>query len=254
MGQPRYAMVLQGQRAYRDRRQGRALRHRACRDLIPSEVHLWHVARRSRRNAIPQQLRFCAWLRTERHRPWTVSAATDKKSIVQQLHSIADYFEHNAMANEAEQHRRDFLMRALGLAGITLSATTVSSILSSCETTETAPSGRTFLWNISQVSELASPGGIISRTITGLNGDRPVFVSRLDQTTFAVFDTTCTHAGCEVSLPNAPGGNCICPCHAAQFSPRDGSVLVQPNSGSATNLKSYRTSFDASKNELLIYS
>lgn len=151
-------------------------------------------------------------------------------------------------------HRRAFLLRALGMAGITLSATAVSSILSSCETTETAPTGQTFLWNISQVSELAEPGGFREDVIQGLNGNRPVFISRLDQTTFAVFDTTCTHAGCAVAPPEAPGANCVCPCHGAQFSSRDGSVLVQPNSGSATNLKSYRTSFDPSKNELLIFS
>ena len=144
-------------------------------------------------------------------------------------------------------------MRALGMAGISVSAAAVSSILSSCETTETAPSGKTFLWNISNVSELASPGGFKTRVIAGLNNDRPVFISRVSETTFAVFDTTCTHAGCAVTPPEAPGANCVCPCHGAQFSSRDGAVLVQPNSGSATNLKSYRTSFDASKNELLIY-
>lgn len=144
-------------------------------------------------------------------------------------------------------------MRALGMAGISVSAAAVSSILSSCESTETAPSGKTFLWNIGKVSELAAPGGFKTRVIAGLNNDRPVFISRISETTFAVFDTTCTHAGCPVNPPAGPGANCICPCHGAEFSARDGSVVVQPNSGSATNLKSYRTSFDASKNELLIY-
>lgn len=158
------------------------------------------------------------------------------------------------MAHETEQQRRAFLMRALGVAGITLSAASVSAILTSCETTETAPSGRTFLWNIGNVAELAAVGGFMERVIDGLNSNRPVFISRLSETTFAVFDTTCTHAGCAVAPPDAPGANCICPCHGAQFSSRDGAVVVQPNAGSATNLKSYRTSFDASKNELLIYS
>lgn len=157
--------------------------------------------------------------------------------------------------NDDFLRRRRFLQQAIGSIGLTLGAGTIAAIVTSCETTETAPttpSGKTFLLDITGIPQLAAPGGIITRVISGLNADRPVFISRVSETAIAVFDTTCTHQGCPVDLPEGPGRNCICPCHGAEYSPVDGHIVAQPLSGSATNLKTFSASFDASKNQLTI--
>jgi nitrite reductase/ring-hydroxylating ferredoxin subunit len=157
--------------------------------------------------------------------------------------------------NDDLLRRRQFLKQAAGSIGLTLGAGAVAAIVSSCETTETAPTtptGKSFLLDVSAIPQLATPGGIITRVITGLNADRAVFISRVSETAIAVFDTTCTHQQCPVDLPTQTGGNCVCSCHGAEYSSTDGRVLVQPISGSATNLKTFATSFNTSTNQLTI--
>lgn len=155
----------------------------------------------------------------------------------------------------SSQSRRDFLRRATASVGLALSAATIANLVSGCEQDETAPdqpSGQSYPVDVSTIPELAAVGGITLQSITGLNGDDAVFISRLDQLTFAVFTSICTHQGCGIDLPADAQSNCVCACHRAEFSRRDGTVLRQPTSGSATNLQRFTATFDAQTNILTI--
>jgi cytochrome b6-f complex iron-sulfur subunit len=149
--------------------------------------------------------------------------------------------------------RRSFLRQAAASVGLVLSAPAIVSIVASCETDEiTGPTGKQFIVDITQYPELAVVGGITVITITGLNNGNPVFISRIEQDRFAVFTTVCTHQGCQVGSPESSGANCICPCHGAEYSSADGKVLGQPFGGSATDLPSFGSTFNASTSELTI--
>lgn len=151
--------------------------------------------------------------------------------------------------------RRHFLRQAAAGIGISLCAGTVTSILAGCETDEslpTVPAGSTFTFDVGAEPGLAVVGNIIETPIDGLSNPPTVFITRVDDTTFAVFSTICTHQGCPVSLPSEPGDLCVCPCHMAAYSPVDGSIVRQPLSGSATDLPKYRTSCNAETQILTI--
>ncbi|MBU3699473.1 MAG: Rieske (2Fe-2S) protein [Candidatus Kapabacteria bacterium] len=145
------------------------------------------------------------------------------------------------------QSRRNFLRQATASVGLVLSAPVIAGIVSGCEKDEsdpTSPTGQTFPIDITKISELSAIGSISLQAVTDLNGGEPVFISRIGASTFAVFSSVCTHDGCPVDLPSSTAANCICPCHKAEFSRTDGSVLRQPLVGSATNLKRFSATFD----------
>lgn len=152
------------------------------------------------------------------------------------------------------EHRRHFLRLATSSIGVVLTAPMLAALVSSCETDETQPTGPTKTYNVlvTDYPELAVVGGITADIISGLNGDRAVFISRVAETAFVVFSTVCTHQGCQVDLPEAPGANCICGCHAAEYSSTDGKIILQPLSGSATDLPKFASSFNATSNVLTI--
>jgi Rieske Fe-S protein len=152
------------------------------------------------------------------------------------------------------EHRRHFLRLATSSIGVVLTAPMLAALVSSCETDETQPSGPTNTHDVplSKYPELEVVGGITADIIPGLNGDRAVFISRVSDTAFVVFSTVCTHQGCTVELPEAPGANCICGCHAAEYSSTDGKVILQPLSGSATDLPKFASSYNATSNVLTI--
>ena len=77
-----------------------------------------------------------------------------------------------------------------------------------------------------------------------------IAVKRTGVATFAAISTVCTHQGCEVNiLSNA----FVCPCHDARYDD-NGHVTAQPvrTSGSATNLPTYTTRYDAGTDTLTI--
>lgn len=153
------------------------------------------------------------------------------------------------------QQRRLFLQQAAASAGLVLCAGSVASILTSCETTEQSPSpsGKTVTFPVQGVTELQQPGGIVQRTISGLNSGNPVFISRISQTAFAVFSSICTHQACVVAVPGDATEPCICPCHGSTYSRTDGKVLSQPFSGGrATDLPTFASTFDATTQQLTI--
>jgi cytochrome b6-f complex iron-sulfur subunit len=45
----------------------------------------------------------------------------------------------------------------------------------------------------------------------------PLAVTRLSQAEAVTVSRVCTHQGCTVGLPGAPGGTLDCPCHGSRF-------------------------------------
>ena len=158
------------------------------------------------------------------------------------------------MSHPRETHsRRSFLQRAASSIGLALSAPAIASIIAACETDETVGSpGRSFQVDINGVPELSSVGGITITAIDGLNDSNPVFISRVAEDRFAVFSAICTHQACIVGEPQFEGDNCVCPCHLAEYSPVDGRILQQPIGGSATDLRSFTSTFDSNVQLLTI--
>ncbi len=151
------------------------------------------------------------------------------------------------------QSRRSFLQQAASSIGLVLSAPAIASIVASCETDETVSSGGTRVQlDVSGFPELSAVGGITITAIEGLNDSNPVFVSRVADDRFVVFSAICTHQACIVGEPEFEGDNCVCPCHLAEYSPVDGSILQQPIGGSATDLKRFESSYDDATTTLTI--
>ncbi|MCX6141523.1 MAG: Rieske 2Fe-2S domain-containing protein [Candidatus Kapabacteria bacterium] len=151
--------------------------------------------------------------------------------------------------------RRFFLHKAAASIGLAISAPAIAMLVSACERDEVTPkppTGTTVTFDVTTAPELAIVGGITLTFVEGLNGGSPVFISRIALNTFAVFSSVCTHAACEVSLPSAPGENCICGCHRSMFSSKDGSVVQQPITGRATDLPRFASTFNSTTNILTI--
>ena len=125
--------------------------------------------------------------------------------------------------------RRFFLHKAATSIGLALSAPAIVALITGCErdeSTPVVPVGKTYDLDIRTVPELSAVGSITLTFVADLNGGSPVFISRVEQNTFVVFSSVCTHAGCGVSAPEPPviTSNCICSCHAAEYSASTGSM------------------------------
>lgn len=66
--------------------------------------------------------------------------------------------------------------------------------------------------NAAQYAALKKVGGAVRVTVNGAK----LIVTRVSASSYAAFSSTCTHAGCQVSLPNA-SGVIVCPCHGSKF-------------------------------------
>jgi Rieske Fe-S protein len=150
--------------------------------------------------------------------------------------------------------RRDVLRALVAGAGLTLGATALTTMVTGCEQTETAPgpTGKIIEVDVTAYPELNEVGGVAQPTITDLNNGEPVFISRVTENVFTVFTAVCTHAGCLVDPPTSTGQNCVCACHFAEYSSTDGTVRKQPNTGSATNLPTFPSTYDPSTKILKI--
>lgn len=150
--------------------------------------------------------------------------------------------------------RRAFLHQAAASVGLVLSASAVASLVTGCEKDETNPvvPGKSYDVSLSQFPELSTVGGITQTVVNGVNNGEAVFISRIDASTFVVFSTICSHAGCGIELPADAASNCVCPCHKAEFARTNGAVLKQPTSGSATDLPRFACTYNASTNVLTI--
>jgi Rieske Fe-S protein len=76
-----------------------------------------------------------------------------------------------------------------------------------------------------------------------------IAVKRTGTTTFLAISTICTHQQCETNIVS---NTLECPCHGSRYD-SDGKVTRQPQAaGSATNLPSYATRYDAATDTLTI--
>ncbi|MFZ9869707.1 MAG: ubiquinol-cytochrome c reductase iron-sulfur subunit [Candidatus Kapaibacteriota bacterium] len=149
--------------------------------------------------------------------------------------------------------RRRFLFQATSSVGLMLTAPMIASIVSGCETDETAApdlSGLTVV--VADYPELSVVGGITTVILEGLNNSDPVFISRIDVNTYAVFSAICTHQGCQVFDIDQQADSVECPCHNARYAKSDGSVVQQPDSGEATDLPRFPSTFNSSTGILTI--
>ena len=152
---------------------------------------------------------------------------------------------------DSNQPRRIFLQRALTAAGLTLSASAISTILTSCETDEAAqptPPSQGVLVKIADYHELTGAGTIAKAEIPGLNDGIRIFISQVEAEKFAVFSALCTHAGCIVDLPKNTL-DCVCPCHQSRFSSTTGAVALGP---APSNLRAFASTFNAASGILTV--
>ncbi len=134
-------------------------------------------------------------------------------------------------------------------AGIALGSIASSGIMTGCENDTVKSSGSSYEFNVSTEAVLAVEGGAAMKTLGEVNAGKPVIIIRSGEKTFVVLSSVCTHQGCQISLPNSPGGDLICGCHNSKFSSIDGSVKQGP----ATDpLQRFATSYDSGKNILII--
>jgi cytochrome b6-f complex iron-sulfur subunit len=64
---------------------------------------------------------------------------------------------------------------------------------------------------------LPSVGQTVSATGQVSGSQLPLAITRLSDTTVVAVTRVCTHMGCTVGLPSAPGGTLDCPCHGSRF-------------------------------------
>ena len=67
----------------------------------------------------------------------------------------------------------------------------------------------------------------IGETRAEFDGDLALAVTRVSATSVVAVSRTCTHEGCTVLVPGAPGQTLDCPCHGSRFT-TSGSVVNGP--------------------------
>jgi len=159
----------------------------------------------------------------------------------------------NELHHDCSSSRRDFLCKSASV-GAVIPFITISSLIVACEKQEGQPNnpGVVVTVDISTIPELAATPSIILTSVSGLNSGDPVFISRVTTSSFNVFTGICTHSGNPINPPDASVARLECPFHNAEFSKTDGTVQKQPTSGSARNLPTFASSFNASTNILSI--
>jgi Rieske Fe-S protein len=139
-------------------------------------------------------------------------------------------------------NRRDFIgktFKTITIGALTLSAVDLTKILANTIEVNTGEKPEEKVIKISDFPELASAGGY--SMITG-----KIIVIRLTSSKFIALNITCTHKHCAVDYD---GASFECPCHGSQYD-KYGKVTHGP---ATKNLKSYKTTFDESSDELTIF-
>lgn len=67
----------------------------------------------------------------------------------------------------------------------------------------------------------------VGQTVAASLGGTSLAVTRVNDTTVVAVTRTCTHEGCTVLLPAAPGQTLDCPCHGSRFTTA-GAVVMGP--------------------------
>lgn len=139
--------------------------------------------------------------------------------------------------------------QSLTVGAVAAGALFVETVMTGCEKDTVKSSDASYELDISTVPILAVEGGAVLKQLGELNGGKPVVIIRSSEKVFNVFSSVCTHQGCQVVAPDAPGAPIICNCHNTKFSSTDGSVITGP---APNPLAKFATSFDAEKNKLTI--
>jgi cytochrome b6-f complex iron-sulfur subunit len=145
--------------------------------------------------------------------------------------------------------RREFLSRS------TLAVAGVAALAAGCGDGQFGPTALTPTTNTISVKVASLPGlATVGQPVKLPYGSGPeavlIAVKRTGLSTFAAVSTVCTHQGCEIDVT---GTTFECFCHHSRFD-GDGHVTGQPvgTDGSATNLPTYATQYDAATDTLTI--
>lgn len=139
--------------------------------------------------------------------------------------------------------RRAFLTRG------TIAVAGAAALVAGCGDGQFGPEPRasttgTVSFKVSTIPELATTGQLVKiPPQLGL-----IAVKRTGPASFLAVSTVCTHQGCETNILR---DTFQCPCHQAAYD-ADGRVIRQPTTGSASNLPTYRTSYDAATDTLTL--
>ncbi len=159
------------------------------------------------------------------------------------------------------EERRQFLLKAGSLLGISVCASSLAVLLNSCEVDESkiiATHG-TVVVDIATESDLQSVGGSAKKVFRNYNQGHPVIILRTKADSFLVVSAVCNHAGCIVSIPVSKGANIVCnpldnKCgHNAEFDPITGTQVVGASGASPSGgLTVIPSTYDATNNKLSI--
>lgn len=123
----------------------------------------------------------------------------------------------NRMDNDLKSGRREFVCR-LGAACTALAAARCGGGGSTTSPLTPPPPEPTVL-------RLPLPE--VGQTVAASSGDLQLAITRLSSTTVVTVSRTCTHEGCTILLPAAPGQTLDCPCHGSRFT-TGGTVVNGP--------------------------
>jgi Rieske Fe-S protein len=141
--------------------------------------------------------------------------------------------------------RREFLSRS------TLAVAGVAAVAAGCGDGQFGPTALKPTNNRISVKVASLPGlSVVGQPVKIPPSVGLIALKRTGTNTFAAVSTVCTHQGCEIDVT---GTTFECPCHNSRFD-TDGHVTRQPQGtdGSATNLLTYATQYDAATDTLTI--
>lgn len=141
--------------------------------------------------------------------------------------------------------RREFLSRS------TLAVAGAAALAAGCGDGRFGPTALSRTTNKVSVKVASLPGLATTGQLVKLPPDVGLIaVKRTGAATFTAISTVCTHQGCETDVV---GTILECPCHQSRFD-SDGHVTRQPvgTGGSATDLPTYATTYDAATDTLTI--
>lgn len=153
---------------------------------------------------------------------------------------------------ETLENRRDFIIKSLTAAGITLCAGTLTSLVTACENTaKVASITGPYDINVKDYHELDNIGGVKVLNIPNHNAGLNVFIIRVDDNTFLVLSSKCGHEGTQVNLIG--GGRFLCPNHGALYF-SNGKVNIGANGGKdkTNDLQSFSNTYDQLSGKLTI--
>lgn len=149
------------------------------------------------------------------------------------------------------QARREFLKKASIMLGAGLSATSLTSLIVSCEKDEILPPpppGSNVTIKITDFPSLMFVGGMAKLSVT--KPQNMIFiVKREGEKEFLIFDSICPHQGEElIPDPDKTGKKIFCPRHNVEFSAEKstkGTVVNNPQGVRVGSLKSdYNYEYD----------